>query len=271
MLRENLTPGSRSVFIGVLGSKRVALTRRTTVNGTTSQGTWVSATAPWLRMVRTGNAVETARSLDGTNWTICGTVTMDLPSTVVIGPCVASGASGATMSAVVSQWSLTTPTAISPSSIAINFQTGAGIVVAGGQSWLPADGAAFAPRQAGVSYGFATATTLTYNRNSTLSLDERYDTGVAAAITNPFELAVPNGVYAVTVTVGDANTTAGKLRPEVEGVRAVTGVVSNSTRWFSGTVQVTVNDGRLTLRCGTGATAARWGWLLVTPVVSGSN
>ncbi|KAA1425031.1 choice-of-anchor D domain-containing protein [Mumia zhuanghuii] len=69
-----------------------------------------------------------------------------------------------------------------------------------------------------------------------------------------WELAVPSGTYAVTVAVGDPNVGSD---PEfhtlnVEGTKAIdayapTGAAGSATRHKTATVQVTVNDGRLTL------------------------
>ncbi|MGH1564603.1 choice-of-anchor D domain-containing protein [Mumia sp. DW29H23] len=69
-----------------------------------------------------------------------------------------------------------------------------------------------------------------------------------------WELAVPNGAYAVTVAVGDPNV---GTDPEihtlnVEGTKAIdafvpSGLAGSATRHKTATVQVTVNDGRLTL------------------------
>ncbi|WP_370617222.1 choice-of-anchor D domain-containing protein [Mumia sp. Pv 4-285] len=69
-----------------------------------------------------------------------------------------------------------------------------------------------------------------------------------------WELAVPNGTYAVTVAVGDPNVGSD---PEihtlnVEGRKAIdafapTGAAGSATRHRTATVQVTVNDGRLTV------------------------
>jgi hypothetical protein len=47
--------------------------------------------------------------------------------------------------------------------------------------------------------------------------------------------------------------TDSRFRVTVEGVLAVSGTPSSSRHWIEGTVQVTVNDGRLTIGNGTGA------------------
>jgi YD repeat-containing protein len=63
-----------------------------------------------------------------------------------------------------------------------------------------------------------------------------------------WEVAVPNGSYTVTVSVGDAGATDSTHRINVENVNAINNFVpSGSTRFRSATVTVTVSDARLTI------------------------
>ena len=266
LIRESADAGARSVFLGLSGAKKVVWSRRATANANTTTSTYTVTAATWVRLSRRGNVVWAYRSVDGATWTLCGSTVIGMSDAMQTGTLVASGTAGVLLTASIESFVTTLPTPSVPGPIAINFQSGVDApFVLGGTTWLIADGAPYGSRWNGVSYGTSAVTTSTYNRNSTLSLDERFDTGLSTATSSLVEIGVPNGRYTVTVCVGDAASTSGKLNPEVEGVRAVTGVVNSTTRWFTSTVTVDVLDGRLTLRCGSGATASRWAWLQIVP------
>jgi hypothetical protein len=62
-----------------------------------------------------------------------------------------------------------------------------------------------------------------------------------------WEIAVPNGKYSVTVGAGDAEYFGEPQLIQVEGVTVVQGLTTASEPYLTGTAQVTVNDGRLTV------------------------
>lgn len=137
----------------------------------------------------------------------------------------------------------------------INFQPADAPVPPG---YFPDDGSPFAARGSGLSYGWNVANTAnTVDRNSTRSLDQRYDTfaySQKAGGGSVWEIAVPNGVYQVSLVAGDANNFVADYNYEVEGVPALVGTPSSNARWIAGSNTVFVTDGRLTLR--NGATAS---------------
>ena len=90
--------------------------------------------------------------------------------------------------------------------------------------------------------------------------DQRQDTFIhmqyPAWTTNPravrtaaaWELAVPNGSYAVTVAVGDLSSSDSTHRVRVEGEVVIAGFVpTDETRFAKATRTVTVSDGRVTV------------------------
>jgi hypothetical protein len=81
-----------------------------------------------------------------------------------------------------------------------------------------------------------------------------------------WELAVPNGSYRVHVVSGDPNHTDSVFRTNVEGVLAVSGTPTTSTRWFEGWVNVNVVDGRLTISNGSGASNNKINFVDVIPL-----
>lgn len=87
MARASLTSSAQNVFMRTDASNRFRLAFRATAGGTTAaQG---SSTHPaglaHLRLVRVGNAFTGMQSTDGVNWTVTGTTTIAMPSTLFFG------------------------------------------------------------------------------------------------------------------------------------------------------------------------------------------
>jgi uncharacterized delta-60 repeat protein len=68
-----------------------------------------------------------------------------------------------------------------------------------------------------------------------------------------WEFAVPNGMYQVKLAAGDPLQTDSDYRMNLEGQLALSGKPSGTVRWFERTINVQVNDGRLTLSNAAGA------------------
>jgi len=140
--------------------------------------------------------------------------------------------------------------------IRINFQPSSAPVPSG---YLSDTGAVYGSRGNGQTYGWnADNAAQTRDRNSASSPDQRYDTLTHMQLSaNPnafWEIAVPNGTYSVRVVSGDPGYYDSVYRVNVEGVLTVSGTPSSGVRWIEGTSTVTVSDGRLTIRNGSGAT-----------------
>lgn len=135
----------------------------------------------------------------------------------------------------------------------INFQPSGTPLVVG---YLPDYGQAYAPRGNGYSYGWnADNSANTRDRNTTS--DQRYDT--LARMQNggnfSWEIAVPEGQYAVRIVAGDPDFIDSVYKINVEYALTVSGTPTNSTKWLEGTstVQVFGSDGRLTISNASGA------------------
>ncbi|MBA3685291.1 MAG: PD40 domain-containing protein [Planctomycetes bacterium] len=131
----------------------------------------------------------------------------------------------------------------------VNFQPAGAAVPTG---YLPDSGATYAARGNGFSYGWNVTTNHARDRNSPASPDQRYDTlNHLNAPGNPralWEIAVPNGDYAIQVVCGDPTVQdANAYRLLVEGVPTVVGRTTSARRWLAGNRTVTVADGRLTV------------------------
>src|SRR5262249_47308338 len=110
------------------------------------------------------------------------------------------------------------------------------------------------------------------NRNVALVQDERYDTLThMQKPNNPnavWEIAVPNGTYRVRVVAGDPGGAIDAVyKINVEGVLAVnSGTAPAAGQFFTGTVTVTVTDGRLTVSNAAGAQNNKINFIEITPL-----
>ena len=93
MIRESLDANSAQAMMLVSYSKGLAFQRRTATGGlsTSTSGAAPPATAPyWVRLDRAGNTISAYQSIDGLNWTLVGTDTFSMGTTVYIGLGVSS-------------------------------------------------------------------------------------------------------------------------------------------------------------------------------------
>ena len=120
-------------------------------------------------------------------------------------------------------------------------------------------GELFGDRGNGFSYGWdVDSTAQARDRDWFTSLDQRYDTLMHMQLggERSWEVAVPNGVYAVRLIHGDGQYYIDHVyRTDVEGTVATdgSGAPANRLRFMETTVIVAVNDGLLTLSNADGA------------------
>jgi hypothetical protein len=96
MIRETLDPGSTHAFILVSAAKGVAFQRRETTGGASVNTAGSLSTAPhWVKLTRSGNTFTAYESPDGATWTLVGTDTIAMGSTVYVGLAVTSHTTGA--------------------------------------------------------------------------------------------------------------------------------------------------------------------------------
>ncbi len=138
----------------------------------------------------------------------------------------------------------------------INFQPAGSTVPAG---YTPDTGQPFSATTGSgwVVPGTSTPVDMTlHTRERTAPADQRLRTlilmqgngGATQPNVGSWEYTLPNGIYDVTVTAGDAGFTDSIHRLTVEGVLAIDGFVPTAAELFrSNTVEVNVTDGRLTL------------------------
>jgi len=107
----------------------------------------------------------------------------------------------------------------------------------------------------------------TRDRNSSLSPDQAYDTLIRTGPSDVWELAVPNGRYAVEVCMGDATWPEGVQNVQVEGLPVVVdGLLSRDVPWLQEQQVVDVNDGMLTVTFNDTDPEVLISWIRLSPV-----
>jgi phosphatidylserine/phosphatidylglycerophosphate/cardiolipin synthase-like enzyme len=100
MIRGSLAANSAQAMMLVSYSKGLAFQRRTANGGTTTSTPGVLSGAPyWVRLDRQGNTISAYQSANGTSWTLVGTDTFTMGTTVYIGLGVSSHTTSSTATA----------------------------------------------------------------------------------------------------------------------------------------------------------------------------
>jgi PKD repeat protein len=148
----------------------------------------------------------------------------------------------------------------SKTSFAVNFQpagasTPNGFAVDSGSTFSTTRG-----------YGWSTSPNSlgTRDRDSSLSPDQSYDTLIHVAPTGVWEMTVPNGTYSVTVVIGDPRAPDTINTVQAENVTIINKEsLSSSKLWIERTSQVSVADGRLTLKFPGSSPYAKLCWVKI--------
>ncbi len=108
MIRESLNANSPHAMVNVTPSAGAEFIRRTTTGGSsTATGVGGVAAPHWVRLVRSGNTFTAYRSAAGATWTVIGTDTIAMSSTVYAGLVVTSHNDGVLATATLDNVSLT--------------------------------------------------------------------------------------------------------------------------------------------------------------------
>ncbi len=100
MIRASRNASSAQAFMLVSYSRGLAFQRRTVTGGTSTSTTGALASAPyWVRLDRSGDVFSAYQSPDGVTWTLVGTDTIPMGTTVFIGLGVSSHTQTATATA----------------------------------------------------------------------------------------------------------------------------------------------------------------------------
>lgn len=86
MMRSSTAPESAHAFMLVSVSKGLAFQRRTRDGAISTNTSGGSGTAPrWVRLARAGSKITASVSTDGAAWTVVGSDTFTMPSTILVG------------------------------------------------------------------------------------------------------------------------------------------------------------------------------------------
>ena len=147
---------------------------------------------------------------------------------------------------------------LSAFAVAINFQPSVAPVPAG---YVADSGAVFGDRGNGLVYGWngprPAQVVAPHLRAALQGADERYDTFAimhARGRGSRWQIQVPNGTYEVDMTAGDPRSASGRYRILADGVLVVNGNAARAQRWVSGSQQLTVSNGLLTITVPKGGT-----------------
>jgi glucose/arabinose dehydrogenase/PKD repeat protein len=131
-------------------------------------------------------------------------------------------------------------------------------------------GAVFGVQDDGLSYGWnVNHSAGAFERN--LHRDQRLDTLLAVQTGGVWEMALANGKYQVTVSVGDPTQSTTSF-VNVEGQSLHSGATTAPSEFATATTTVTVSDGRLTLNAaGAANLATRLNYIYIVGVPSAPN
>jgi hypothetical protein len=118
MMRETLAPGSRHASMFVSPGKGLAFQRRLAANYDSTNTSGGEGTAPYfVKIKRAGNTFFAYRSLDGSNWTLVGSETIPMASSIYVGVAVGSHAYGALATATFASTSVSPGATITPAPV----------------------------------------------------------------------------------------------------------------------------------------------------------
>jgi endonuclease/exonuclease/phosphatase family metal-dependent hydrolase len=92
MIRETLSAGSRHAFMLVSPGKGTAFQRRGVTSGNSESSSSSGAAPSWVKLTRSGSTFKAYRSADGVTWTLVGSDSITMASTVYVGLAVSSHA-----------------------------------------------------------------------------------------------------------------------------------------------------------------------------------
>ena len=104
MIRNSLSPSAAQAFMLVAASptKGVPFQRRTSDGNISVSSPGSASTAPrWVKLVRAGSVISGYESADGVTWTLVGSDSFAMGSSVLVGLAVSSHVAGTTATAVL--------------------------------------------------------------------------------------------------------------------------------------------------------------------------
>jgi regulation of enolase protein 1 (concanavalin A-like superfamily) len=199
MIRDTLAAGSANAFMALTPGNGANFQRRLSAGAASVKTGPSAATAPfWVKLVRSGNLFTGYASADGVNWTLVGSDTITMGSTVFVGLALTSHNDAALCTATFDGVAITAGSAVLPT-VSIT---------------APANGASFSAPAT-----FAITATATASSGASVSRVDFYSgaTLLGSSTTSPYSFTWSNvaaGSYQVTAIVTDstgANATSSQV------------------------------------------------------------
>jgi hypothetical protein len=115
MMRATLSAASPHAMMIVSANKGLAFQRRVAAAGVSTHTSGGTGQAPqFVKLARTANTFTASRSADGVAWTVVGSQTIAMPSTIYVGLAVTSHVSSVSATATFAETSITGNTAPPP-------------------------------------------------------------------------------------------------------------------------------------------------------------
>ena len=224
MIRESLAAGARHATTFVSAGKGYAFQRRPDAGGTSVSTAGGSGTAPgWLRLQRVGTIFTSYRSADGQNWTLIGSDSIPMATSVYVGMAVTSHNTTTATTVVADSFSVKQPTPVTnqPPTVSLTAPATGSSYIAPASIGLTASASDPEGQLARVEFysgatllGTAAAAPYTFTWASvpagTYSLTARaYDAAGASATSAPVSVTVGSGTTTVPTGVAfQASATA---------------------------------------------------------------
>ena len=103
MIRETLAANAKQAGVFVTPTSGVSFVRRSKAGGSSSTTTAAGTAPHWVKLVRSGNTFTAYRSADGVKWTLIGSSSIPMNSTVYVGLAVTSHNNAAVNTATMDQ------------------------------------------------------------------------------------------------------------------------------------------------------------------------
>ena len=102
MMRDSLAAGAQQASMFVSANKGLAFQRRIATNGSSTSTTGPAAKAPyWVKLVRAGQTISAYYSATGSGWTLLGSDTFSMGTTIYVGLPISSHVNGSLAQATV--------------------------------------------------------------------------------------------------------------------------------------------------------------------------
>ncbi|MFZ6012435.1 MAG: Ig-like domain-containing protein [Bacteroidota bacterium] len=242
MIRESLNANSKHAMTALTPSNGAAFQRRTSTGGVSAHtGVSGQAVPKYVKIERSGNTFTSSYSSNGSSWTVIGSVSISMSTTVFVGLCVTSHNDAVLSAATFNNVSVTTPN-LAPT-VSITAPTSGASFVAPAAITINANaadsdgsvtkvdfynGGAFLGTDTSSPYAFSWSNVAAGNYTLTAVATDNGGTATTSAAVNISVTSAP----ATNLALGKTTTVSSTENAGFPGSSAVDG--NAATRWSSG-------------------------------------